>query len=328
MSRPSPSDLEWLPACPLCGRVRFAPFETWDAAGQALEYVICRHCGLVFRNPQPTAAALQEYYASEYVRDHQGADSVTEREVRVQQARAAHLIGILQASVAGLHRHLDIGCSTGTLMRATAQAYGCQTVGIEPARVYRQAALSQDLLVYSGLAEMSGEHPGRFDLISLSHVLEHLSQPLTYLEGLRREWLAPEGWLLIEVPNLMVHQALEFPHLLAFDRRSLEHALMAAGFRPVLLRGHGMPRSRRFPLYLLALAQGDETATGRRIPSRPAALIKLRRRAGRMLYTVAARLIARAQGKDYRRGPDREDLTYLERWERGAIKGRGEGPRA
>ncbi len=50
-------------------------------------------------------------------------------------------------------------------------------------------------------------------LISMFHVLEHLPDPVGYLSALRQKFLEPDGWLLIEVPNLYAHDCFEVAHL-------------------------------------------------------------------------------------------------------------------
>jgi hypothetical protein len=69
-----------------------------------------------------------------------------------------------------------------------------------------------------------------FDLVILSHVLEHVAAPRAFL-GLVRGKLAPLGALFIEVPNQdYLHKLSLGTHLLFFSPTSLGFLLESAGF--------------------------------------------------------------------------------------------------
>ena len=130
-----------------------------------------------------------------------------------------------------------------------------RVVGIEPGDAYRQEDQRRGLDVYASLEglKQSGQYP--CDLVSLIHVLEHLPNPVLYLVQLRQELLKPNGWLLLEVPNLYAHDCFEVAHLASFSAHTLVQTLKQAGFEIVALRQHGAPRSRLLPLYITVLAR-------------------------------------------------------------------------
>ena len=132
-----------------------------------------------------------------------------------------------------------------------------QSVGIEPGTAYREYARAQGLKVYGSQGEMENQKEGRFDLISLAHVLEHIPNPVEYLTHLRQSWLEPGGWLLLEVPNLYGHDCFEIAHLVSYSPHTLTQVLQQAGFQVVHKQVHGQPRSQVIPLYLTILAQGQ-----------------------------------------------------------------------
>lgn len=107
----------------------------------------------------------------------------------------------------------------------------------------------------SSLEELNAASEPPFDLISLAHVLEHLPDPVAYLADLRQRWMAEDGWLLIEVPNLYAHDSFEVAHLVSFSAHTLAQTIQKAGFEIVRLEAHGRPRSALLPLYLTALAR-------------------------------------------------------------------------
>jgi hypothetical protein len=107
----------------------------------------------------------------------------------------------------------------------------------------------------SDLDEIDNKYSTSFDLVTMAHVLEHLPDPVGYLRNLREKWMTPGGYLLIEVPNLNGHTALELSHLTAYTTMTLQRLLSQAGYHIKALAAHGQPRSRLIPLYLTALAQ-------------------------------------------------------------------------
>jgi SAM-dependent methyltransferase len=279
-------------ACPICGSGDWRPFESLDSDGDRVDYRLCKNCGTVYQSPRMSDEELDAYYLSNYVTEHQRAESVTEKELRVQAGRARHLARLISREVSTVSRHLDIGSSTGKLMEAVRQAYGCESVGIEPAEIYRSYCAGKGLRVYPDLTGLSEASEGRFDLITMAHVMEHLPDPVGYLGELRQRWLNPGGALVAEVPNLFGHFCLERPHLLCFHAATLRRALEVAGFQTLRVVRHGAPRSHLIPLYLTAIAKPAREPTigrGRSV----ARGVQLRRSLGMAWHRLTSRLLPR-----------------------------------
>ncbi len=266
------ADLVDVLECPVCGSPSNSPFESFDESERMITYRLCSNCGTVFQSPRMTDDSLKSYYEAEYVSQHQQATGVTEKELRIQAGRARHLVRMLMAEVTAVERHLDIGSSTGSLMLAINGEYGTEAIGIEPAKVYRDYCAARGLTVIPDLESLSN---GPFDLITMAHVVEHLPDPVNYVQEVREEWLTPEGTLLVEVPNLYGHRSVEIPHLFCFSAGTLRYALAQAGYKVFRMQRHGSPRSKLIPLYLTAIARpvGESHAA----KSSPRA-VRLRRR--------------------------------------------------
>jgi len=202
-----------------------------------------------------SGAELQAFYVEEYRSLYQGSAGPNPKDLAVQRARADSLYAFASARMKQVERHLDIGSSAGLLLQRFQQAYGCHAVGIEPGDAYREYARQQGVWMYASLEELSAAGEPVFDLISLAHVLEHLPDPVAYLADLRARLLAPEGWLLVEVPNLYAHDSFEIAHLVSYSAATLRQTLGKAGFEVIALEQHGRPRSAWVPLYLTALAR-------------------------------------------------------------------------
>ncbi|MFN4228308.1 class I SAM-dependent methyltransferase [Parvibaculum sp.] len=133
---------------------------------------------------------------------------------------------------------LDVGAGLGLLLR-TVQASMPQWSlhAVEPdedgaGELRKFVELRND---FAALWAGSAYPQSYFDVISLSHVLEHLVDPISSLKTLHR-YLKPGGYLLLEVPNdpyrhlLSVHRTSDLPHLWFFSSKGLVQFVKAAGF--------------------------------------------------------------------------------------------------
>ncbi|MDH5506288.1 MAG: class I SAM-dependent methyltransferase [Anaerolineae bacterium] len=282
---------ETVAQCPLCKHTESALFDRREFRGQSVINQICKRCGLVFQSPRMNAAELDAFYEAEYRTLYQGGEGPSPKDLAVQQARAEALLAITAKYLPAVQRHLDIGCSAGLLLQRFQSALASQPVGVEPGESYRAYARAQGLEVHASLDELPAEQMGNIELVSMAHVLEHLPDPIAYLQDLREKILAPDGWLLLEVPNLYAHDSFEVAHMTAFSAHSLRQVLLQAGFEIVMLRKHGQPRSHWLPLYLTVLARPRQSAAPVSIQAESAVAVK--RRVGMLHRRVLSRLSPR-----------------------------------
>ena len=277
-------DLVDVSDCPVCGSPSNSPFESIYEGGRTVAYLLCGNCGTVFQSPRMTDDSLRSYYEAEYVTQHQHATGVTEKELRIQAGRARHMAQLLTSEISSVERHLDVGSSTGSLMLAIRGEYENEATGIEPAEVYRAYCEARGLSVISDLDSLS---EGRFDLITMAHVLEHLPSPVDYLREIRENWLTDDGTLLVEVPNLYGHRSVEIPHLFCFSPGTLGYALARSGYEVNRMVRHGSPRSKLIPLYLTAIARAGGEVEARKPGPR---LVRFKRRTGTSWNQIATRV--------------------------------------
>ena len=274
--------------CALCGSSRSLPFDRREFHGRLVENRICRDCGLVYQSPRMTEAESAAFYADGYRQFQEGSAAPTARNMAAQRSRSDSLVGFARPVVPGVSRHLDIGCSMGILLQRFQAEYRDRAVGVEPGEMHRAQAAKNGLTVYPTLEELEKAGEARFDLVSMSHVLEHLPDPVGYLSHLRDFLLTPDGWLLIEVPNLYAHDSFEVAHLYAFSPHTLTETLHRGGFEVVKFEKHGLPNSALFPLYLTVLCRPlvqPETT-----PVRPEKGVAFKRRIGMLRRRVEQRL--------------------------------------
>jgi SAM-dependent methyltransferase len=188
----------------------------------------------------------------------------------------------------GRPRLLDVGFGDASFLRFM-QAAGWDAIGLEVDAAAVAAARSSGLDVALGTVEDAPFAAGSFDAITLSHVLEHLHDPIASLRACLR-LLRPNGVLWLATPNLDApgHRrfgrdwfGLDPPrHLVLFGLTAIDHALGKAGYADI-----HHPRTYRAQLVLAgseALATGRDASAARRPISR-----RLRRLA-RLLNVSAA----------------------------------------
>ena len=134
-------------------------------------------------------------------------------------------------------RLLDVGCGSGEFLQRM-RSFGWEAVGVEPDPVAAARARSAALDVRDGLLVDAAFEDDFFDAIVLSHVIEHVHDPVELLRECRRV-LRPGGVLKIMTPNLhsVGHRrfgadwrGLEPPrHLHLFSSRSLSSCIRKAG---------------------------------------------------------------------------------------------------
>jgi 2-polyprenyl-3-methyl-5-hydroxy-6-metoxy-1,4-benzoquinol methylase len=277
--------------CPLCSSRRSKPFDQRKFRGFTVENSICLDCGLVFQSPRMNETESAVYYQAEYRRMYQGTEGPVARDLVVQAARARSLLDFALNKIPSVKRCLDIGCSTGLILKHFQAQLGCHPVGIEPDNAYRSYAEGQGLTVYPSLAELEMAPEGRFDLVVMSHVLEHMPDPVGYLSHLRESVLTPGGWFLIEVPNLYSHDSFEVAHLFAFSAHTLVEILRKAGMVVDMSKKHGQPNSAILPLYLTVLCHPEVEIAKSLV--RPERNVNFKRKAGILSRRILEHLIPR-----------------------------------
>jgi 2-polyprenyl-3-methyl-5-hydroxy-6-metoxy-1,4-benzoquinol methylase len=139
---------------------------------------------------------------------------------------------------AGGDRLLDVGCGAGDFL-IRAKACGWDAVGIEPDSSAAAQAQESGCKVYAGSIGQWADELGRFDVVTLGHVIEHVPEPRGTLETCHR-LLKPRGLIWLETPNIESYGHARFGpswvhldpprHLALFSSSSLKRALASAGF--------------------------------------------------------------------------------------------------
>lgn len=189
----------------------------------------CSECRLVFAEPPPLANELNQYYQDYWKGEVAIVSPSTKRYYLAQAISRIHYLKTL-LDFSGNLKLLDIGAGPGLFLQALKHE-GIQVnySAVEP-DVDQRKALTSNNSVSATYASIENIPSGdKFDLIILSHVLEHVTQPNQFIQSLT-ELLSAGGSLFIEVPNQdYLYKNCFEPHLLFFNVESLENCLKKHG---------------------------------------------------------------------------------------------------
>jgi SAM-dependent methyltransferase len=146
---------------------------------------------------------------------------------------------VVSASKTG-GRLLDYGCGNGSFASWMAEE-GFEVVGLEPFSLGAPRTAGR-LSLYREPLESAAPKLGRFDVITLWHVLEHVPRPVELLRALHGH-LADDGVLIVSVPNFESLQSEVFRgswfhldpprHLVHFEEDTLRDCFARAGLETV-----------------------------------------------------------------------------------------------
>ncbi len=195
-------------ACPICGHTAFTPFlvcTDYTVSQKKFALVTCSTCNLVITTPRPAIEDLGKYYQSaDYISHTSKANSLIDKLYLLARnftlKKKRNLAAKLQPQKGNV---LDVGCGTGDFLH-TCMIDGWKATGVEPNENARALAAQKGIITVSSLDEVKG----RFDLITLWHVVEHISD-LNKTFNKLYNFLEPTGTLLIAVPN---HTSLDGAH--------------------------------------------------------------------------------------------------------------------
>jgi 2-polyprenyl-3-methyl-5-hydroxy-6-metoxy-1,4-benzoquinol methylase len=216
----------------------------------------CSECSFVFLDPRPTADELRLLYSDEYFL-HDGADfgahSASDYETAAIKGsvKFPEILGwIRRFKPSG--EFFEVGCGMGYFLEY-ARKQGYSVSGIEYAELgVRSAREKFGLDVQRGSFEEFAPEPGKYDVIFMGDVLEHLIQPLEMLTKAHL-MLKASGVVALEVPSmfnsltgrfatfglrlLKTKKKMTLPpyHVNEFTPKTLRTIIERAGFREAVI---------------------------------------------------------------------------------------------
>jgi SAM-dependent methyltransferase len=225
-------------ACPLCGSDKTSAVSSRDRLGRRVRTWLCEDCGLVFNAPQARPKALVEAYIDETHERQDGPEPSVARLGRIF-ARMERAVAEYWPLLKDRRRVLD-ACAGSGVFAYVMRTLGFQVEVLEPdpdSAVFCHRVLGVKAHAFN-VCDQS--YPaGSFDFIRVHHILVHAPDPVALLRSMR-DWLADDGLLYLELPNIEVEAALrprgtifDLGHPFDFNPATLRAALAQAGFAEV-----------------------------------------------------------------------------------------------
>lgn len=233
--------------CFLCGYTEIECIfsTTWALPGltpREIGFSVCPHCGSVSQSPTVSFDEMMTFYSSMAVYTNPGrAEKPSEAKIRDLDEQIQFIkrgIGYLPDST------LQIGSSDGYTLSRFRTAGVKRVLGVEPgtASVELAKRLYQIDCIHSSAENFQTEES--FELILLTHVLEHLYHPQVTLTKCRQlQNAVEEGFIYVEVPLMAQPDSLcpgffSFEHINYYTKENLLQSLIQAGYSPISVIEH------------------------------------------------------------------------------------------
>jgi SAM-dependent methyltransferase len=212
---------------------------------QRLQILSCPECGFSYAFPFIPSSVLQQFYENDYA--SQGGPHFNPTRVNthlwknnISPRFASQLILAFQyLKPENIKHFLDIGANEGeSFLTFRKLGMSLKCYALEQGEEYQRILLDLGVQVLKAKDEflaLETKFHHKFDLITMSHVLEHFNAEQLHpiLQNVRN-YLKPGGVFICEVPHddnwstlLEQNQA---PHLCFFSRDSLERIFLDSGF--------------------------------------------------------------------------------------------------
>lgn len=217
-TEPRPATTKEPEVCPICGSASWA--HLFDS--RSFPIARCTDCHLV------RTLGVEDDGVATYPHFDQRETLV----VRLMRFAVTQLLRERAALVSKVARRgqrlLDVGCGSGAFARLMSER-GYSAVGVEPFSLGHPVDEPNLRLVRAEFADVKADL-GKFDVVTMWHVLEHIPSPKDLLEGVL-DVLNPGGVVVVSVPNFASWQSRVFKggwfhldpprHITHFDRETL-----------------------------------------------------------------------------------------------------------
>jgi len=240
--------------CPVCGgnekkRLIHQTFSGLSSGSflHGYDVVVCAQCGTGFADGLPAAWEFDRYYKEmsqwEFP-DNFGIESAQDKQ------RFESVTGYMLEEKLDLESSiLDVGCATGGLLAAFKRGGFTRLKGLDPSlRCAELARKNYGIDVVTLTVGDLSQLQEKFDLITLSGVLEHLYDPNPAIANIRK-LLSDGGLFYVNVPDAGAfvkyldgpYQQFSIEHIQYFTEAALVNLMKINGFQPVRLIASAQP---------------------------------------------------------------------------------------
>jgi len=215
-------------------------------------YKKCKKCGLVYQNPRAIFSDLKDRYKDNYF-DYEHPNQENFFNLMKLGLRDIHFDEITQKF--GKNKNfLDIGCATGLLLNYMNKRHW-KTKGVDICRPSAEYGIKRfGLDIFIGTIEEASFPSSYFDVVHLSHLIEHVPEPKRTLLEIKRV-LKRDGYMILTTPNVGGFQAriaknhwrsAISDHIFLFSKKTMHELLKITGFEVInQISWGGIPVGKR-----------------------------------------------------------------------------------
>ena len=231
-------ELEQLDKCPICGHEVIDSAFARQYADFTLMISFCSNCHTIFNNPRMSDEYTKKYYSGVY-RDTiaPNENGINPNDLEIQERRAKLQVEIVGQYIEGIKSVLEIGSSAGWLLNELQKMGAEKLTGVEPDVRYHEI---EPAAQFDCKLDIDDVEPYPYDLVCMSHSLEHLNHPLEYMQNIIANYTHKGSRIMIEVPNTEYYQCFGLAHPFNFTPETLNGLFLRAGCRVVQNFTHGM----------------------------------------------------------------------------------------
>ncbi|MFO7783065.1 MAG: class I SAM-dependent methyltransferase [Desulfatiglandales bacterium] len=185
--------------CNLCGSRSIEIISLKDRKGDFLQTVICKYCGLIWSDPRPDESKIRYFYSKLYRKEYKGRTRPKKKHI-YRDAKEAMRRYLFFKDILGTNDSvLDIGAGNGVFVYFLRQL-DINAKGVEPDENHTKYAKTVLNVPVSTLFSKDISKNESFNIVTLHHVLEHMTDPAGELKHI---WsiIDENGYLVVEVPN-------------------------------------------------------------------------------------------------------------------------------
>jgi 2-polyprenyl-3-methyl-5-hydroxy-6-metoxy-1,4-benzoquinol methylase len=222
--------------CPICG-CENTRITVSELAGR---YSIrkCGSCSVEFLSPIPDSKELEGIYTSAYYKSWGMEASENNIVATMKKATFKKRLATIKR-YCNLGTILDVGTASGFFLEV-ARDMGFEPYGVELSKYSASLAKQKfgDQRIYNGVLEDAPFPKGSFDCVTMSDLLEHVTDPVKTLTT-AAQFLKPDGILMIMTPNTKSFSRktmgtgwaqYKAEHLFYFNRQSISFLCGKTGY--------------------------------------------------------------------------------------------------
>ena len=235
--------------CPSCNSDKYEVIGEVDRHGLPCSTTICTSCGLLMTNPCFRPEDYSDFYFHHYrniykdIQTNSNGQELSEdyETIAHNRPRVVDQYTLLQKNLImdNKTKVLELGCGKGELLYRLSKD-GCECIGTDYDEKVIAFGQAHGLQLLKG--DLNDIEEGNFDLVIMSHSLEHMPNPTKVIYDIARK-MSDAGKLFINVPNVLdtfigtysdLMNIVQFVHLFNFTPQSLNNLMTNCNFNHIV----------------------------------------------------------------------------------------------